>query len=254
MSNENLLELTQQASRLPAARILVVEDERPINDLLALRFRKAGYHVIQAFDGQTGVTLFAEARPDLVILDLMLPDIDGWNVLRRLRMLSLCPILILSARDQQQEEFRASGLSADGYITKPFDFAKLLARVEGLLKSSFGAIDPKRMLYKDPELTIDLWRRRVSVRGHLVDLSSTEYRLLLTFVDHYGQILSHEQLLDEVWGPSFQSVASLKTYVRYLRRKIERHPDDPELIRTCWGIGYRYEVPGFSPALQRLEE
>jgi len=225
------------------ATILVVEDDRPVNELLALRFRKAGYRVLQSFEGETGIALFAQFSPDLVILDLMLPTIDGWEVVRQLRQLSLVPIVMLTARNQERDEVRGLSLGADDYVTKPFNFAKLLARVEALLRrSSLGSIENNRMMYQDPVITIDLWRRQVSVRGHAIDLSPTEYRLLLTLVRYYGQVLSHEQLLLEVWGPNYDSVASVKAYVSYLRRKIERHPDDPELIHTCWGIGYRYEV------------
>jgi two-component system KDP operon response regulator KdpE len=152
---------------------------------------------------------------------------------------------MLTARNQERDEVRGLSLGADDYVTKPFNFAKLLARVEALLRrSSLGMAENSRMMYQDPIITIDLWRRQVSVRGHLVDLSPTEYRLLLTMVRYYGQVLSHEQLLLEVWGPNYDSVASVKAYISYLRRKIERYPDDPELIHTCWGIGYRYEVLG----------
>ena len=222
--------------------ILVIEDDKSVNDLIALRLAKRGYCVLQAENGLQGLDLLQAYPVDLVILDIMLPSIDGWETMRRIREFSLVPVLMLTALNREQHEVAGLSLGADDYVVKPFAFSRLEVRIQALLRrSSYGQAKPTEMMHRDDVLTIDLWRRTVSVRGHPVELSPTEYRLLLSLVRHGGQVVSHEQLLLEVWGGNYDSVASLKAYIGYLRRKIEANPSEPKLIHTSWGMGYRYE-------------
>jgi len=224
--------------------ILIVEDDRAVNDLLALRFRLHGYHVSQAFDGETALDLFSACSPDVILLDLMLPAMDGWQVLSQLRESSAVPVMMITGRNQERDELRGLSLGADDYVLKPFSFGRLLARVEALLRRSRYAVNENSEVYQDSALSIDLRRRVVSVHGRQVHLSPTEYHMLLAFIRAGTKVLSHDEILKEVWGPHYESVESVKSYVASLRRKIEIDPMEPQLIHTCWGIGYRYEVLG----------
>ena len=224
------------------ASILLVEDDRSVNDLLALRFRLQGYRVLQAFNGLSGLEMYANLHPDLVLLDLILPELDGWQVLKQLREHSSTPVLMMTGRNQERDELRGLSLGADDYVLKPFSFSKLLARVEALIRRSRYVIDEDARSYEDSVLSLDLARRQVCVRGEGIELSPTEYRLLVTLVQGHGRALSHEELLQEVWGPNYDSTDCLKVSVASLRRKIEADPHEPSLIHTCWGIGYRYEA------------
>ena len=241
----DLRQMTQGTNSSRTQTILIVEDDTSINGLLALRLGKAGYQTLQAFDAESGLQLFVQHQPELVVADLMLPKMNGWDFIRELRQVSLVPILVLTARNLERDELRGLALGADEYITKPFNFAKLLARIEALLRrSTSGGTGQSASMYQDSAVTIDYWRREVTVRGKPISLSPIEYKLLLTLVRHYGQVLTSEQLLAEVWGPGYEQIDSVKAYVSYLRRKIERDPERPELIRTAWGVGYSYEALG----------
>ena len=244
LSDENEAQRAGQRTKPSrTATILIVEDDRSINNLLALRLGNAGYRTIQAFDGETGLELIKQHRPELVTLDLMLPNMDGWQFIREVRQVSLVPILVLSARVSERDELRGLALGADEYVRKPFNFASLLARVDALLRRAPHADrEDSSSLYKDAAITIDYWQREVRVRGTVVQLSPTEYTLLLMLVRHYGQVLTVEKLLADVWGPEYKDVAIVKAYITTLRRKIERDPQNPELIHTTWGVGYRYEL------------
>lgn len=227
--------------------ILIIEDDRSVRDLLALRLTSSGYRILQAEDGWRGLDLLRAFPVDLVLLDIMLPSIDGWETMRRIRDFSLVPVLVLTARAQERDEVLGLSLGADDYVVKPFTFSRLKARIQAMLRrSSYGDNKNTDMIYRDKALTIDLWRRDVAVRAHRVELTPTEYRLLLSLVRHCGQVVGHDQLLMEVWGANYESVASLKAYVGYLRRKIEVNPSEPKLIHTSWGVGYRYEPPSDS--------
>jgi two-component system KDP operon response regulator KdpE len=227
--------------------LLIVEDDKAINDLLALRFRINGYHVLQAYDGETALDLFTQSTCDLVMLDLMLPGLDGWQVLGHIRETSAVPILMITGRNQERDELRGLSLGADDYVLKPFSFTRLLARVEALLRRSRYSSEQPIEVYEDAILKVDLRRRSVTVHGKPVHLSPTEYQLLLAFVRATNKVLSHEEILREVWGPNYDSVESVKSYVASLRRKIEIDPLSPQLIHTCWGIGYRYEPGAVQP-------
>ena len=226
-------------------KILVIDDEDDIRMLVEVRLQRAGYDVVTAPDGLEGVRVFYSARPDLVILDIAMPVMDGWQVLERLREVSNVPVLMLTAAAQERDKVKGLKSGADDYITKPFSREELLARVEAALRrSAVGLQEAEPNVYHDPELAIDFPRHEVVVRGEMVDLSPTEFRLLAVLTRHAGQVLSQDQLLDHVWGSEYaESIDVVRLYIGYLRRKIEREPGKPELIETVRGFGYRYRRP-----------
>ena len=226
--------------------ILVIEDEEDIGFLVSTQLRQAGYKTVIALDGREGLRRFYSDRPDLVILDVAMPEMDGWQVLERLREVSDVPVLMLTAASQKREKVRGLRGGADDYITKPFSGEELLARIEVVLRrSAVGLGEADSNIYHDSETAIDFPRHEVVVRGEKVDLSPTEFRLLAVLTRHSGQVLSQDQLLDQVWGSEYaESIDVVRLYIGYLRRKIERDPGKPKLIETVRGFGYRYRAPG----------
>jgi DNA-binding response OmpR family regulator len=224
------------------ARILVVDDEPDIRFLLAELLRRAGYDVVQAEDGRAGLRAVHESRPDLVLLDVSMPELDGWQTLERIRDLSDVPVMMLTARGEELERVRGLKAGADDYVTKPFGRQELVARVQALLRRSAGRRDEDEPdIYSDDVVTVDFAQRAVTYRGADVALTPLEYRLLCTFVRNPRQVLSREQLLELVWGDSHGvSPDQVKLYVGYLRRKLD--DDDPSRvpIETVRGFGYRY--------------
>ena len=227
-------------------KILVIDDEDDVRTLLEVRLQRAGYDVVTAPDGREGLRLFYGVRPDLVILDIAMPVMDGWQVLERLREVSDVPVLMLTAAAQEVDKVKGLKSGADDYITKPFSGEELLARIEAALRRSpIGPDDAGSNAYHDSETSIDFPRHEVVVRGETVDLSPTEFRLLAVLTRHAGQVLSQDQLLDQVWGSEYaESVDVVRLYIGYLRRKIERDSGRPKLIETVRGFGYRYRKPG----------
>ncbi|MBI4301455.1 MAG: response regulator transcription factor [Chloroflexi bacterium] len=226
------------------ARVLVVEDDADTGQLVRLRLEKAGYQVFGATDGLTGLREFFKQQPDLVILDILMPQMDGWEVCRRLRQVSDVPIIILTARGQESDEVRGLALGADDYISKPFGNQELIARVQAALRrAQMPAVGKNNQIYSDGIITIDYGRREVYVHGEPVELTPLEYRMLTSLIDYPEQVLTHEQLLDKVWGMDNSSSESVKICVNHLRRKIETDPANPELIVTVRGVGYRYRRP-----------
>ena len=226
----------------PKKNVLVVEDDEDVRTLVGTRLRRAGYNVIVAADGLEGLRLFYGNRPDLVLLDVAMPVMDGWQVLERLREVSNVPVLMLTAASEERDKVRGLRGGADDYITKPFAGEELLARVEAALRRA--AIQPEESAvndYRDAELTIDFLRHEVLVRGEAVNLSPTEFRLLGALTRSAGQVLSQDQLLDHVWGEEYaESLDVVRLYIGYLRRKIELDSRNPRLIETVRGFGYRY--------------
>ena len=224
------------------ARILVVDDEPDIRFLVAELLRRAGYDVVQAEDGRAGLRAVHESRPDLVLLDVSMPELDGWQTLERIRDLSDVPVVMLTARGEELERVRGLKAGADDYVTKPFGRQELVARVQALLRRSAGRRDDDEPdVYSDDVVTVDFAQRAVTYRGSDVALTPLEYRLLCTFVRNPRQVLSREQLLELVWGDSYGvSPDQVKLYVGYLRRKLDA--DDPSRvpIDTVRGFGYRY--------------
>ena len=224
--------------------ILVVDDDANLNRLVALRLEKAGFKVIGALSGHDGLREFFVQRPDLVVLDIMLPDIDGWEVCRRLRDMSDVPIIMLTAKVGERDELYGLSLGADDYVTKPFSAEKVVARVKAALWRARTPVQKdNQTLYSDGMVAVDFWRHEVHVRGKKVELTPLEYRLLTCLVRNAGQVLSREELLRQVWGAGYDDVSLVKLYVGYLRNKIERNPATPELILNLRGVGYYYQKP-----------
>ena len=227
-------------------RILVVDDDDDIRSLLRELLERAGYDVVDASDGRGGLQLLYEARPDLVILDVSMPELDGWQTLDRLRDLSDVPVLMLTARTAELEKVRALKAGADDYVTKPFGRQELLARTEALLRRSTAGRSEAPEAYADSVVTVDFGQRSVTVAGEAVALTPLEFRLLSAFVRHPAQVLSHDQLIELVWGDAAAATRDqVKLYVGYLRRKLGLAGEG--LIETLRGFGYRYRPVPLKP-------
>jgi two-component system KDP operon response regulator KdpE len=220
---------------------LVIDDEVQIRRLLRVVLESADYLVHEAETAAQGLTDAATRRPDVVLLDLGLPDSDGVNVLRRLREWSQVPVIVLSVRDDEEGKVAALDAGADDYVTKPFSSAELLARLRAAQRKTRPEEETSR--FKSGDLIVDLTARVVTRAGHEVKLTATEYALLRLFVRHAGRVLTHRQILREIWGPKSEEHRQyLRVYVTHLRQKIERDPAAPELVKTEPGIGYRFEL------------
>ena len=227
---------------MAGSRILVVDDDDDIRGLLRALLERAGHEVTDAPDGRAGLRELYAASPDLVILDVAMPGLDGWETLERIREVSDVPILMLTARDAELERVRGLKGGADDYVVKPFGRQELVARVDVLLRRprSGGAQDT----YADSRLSISFAQRAVRYDEREIALTRLEYRLLSAFVRHPNQVLSHDQIRELVWGDTMAtSRDEVKLYVGYLRRKLD--PDEPggTPIETVRGFGYRYKIP-----------
>src|SRR5436305_3330250 len=227
---------------MSAAKVLVVDDDEDIRSLLRVLLERAGAVVFEAPDGRDGLREFHAHRPDLVILDVSMPEIDGWQMLDRIRDMSEVPVLMLTARADELERVRGLQAGADDYVVKPFGRQELVARVQALLRrASRGAPKEESGTYGDAYLAVDWSQARVTVRDRDVKLTPLEFRLLSTFVRNPRQVLSRDQLLELVWGDAYGVAGDqVKLYVGYLRRKLD--PEQPESvpIETVRGFGYRY--------------
>jgi two-component system KDP operon response regulator KdpE len=218
---------------------LIIDDEVQIRRLLRVALEAAGYIVHEAESGQHGLNEAAMRRPDVILLDLGLPDMEGLAVLQRLREWSETPVLILSVRDGEEDKVSALDAGADDYVTKPFSTAELLARLRTAQRKSRPA--EELAIFTAGGLSVDLTARVVTRDRQEIKLTGTEYNLLRLFVRHAGRVLTHRQILREVWGPKSEEHRQyLRVYVTHLRAKIERDPANPTLIRTEPGIGYRF--------------
>jgi two-component system KDP operon response regulator KdpE len=224
---------------MKAAQVaVVIDDEKQIRRLLRLALEGAEHQVFEAETGQAGLDLLVHRRPDVVVLDLGLPDMPGITVLRRLREWTRVPVLILSVRDDPEEKVTALDAGADDYVTKPFDTAELLARVRVIQRRSL--VETGEPVFETGPLCVDLSARRVTLENVEVQLTPTEYALLRTLVQHAGKVVTHKQLLRTVWGEKAESQAQyLRVYITHLRKKLEPTTDLPRLIKTEVGIGYR---------------
>lgn len=224
-----------------AIRILVVDDEPPIRRLLRVGLSTEGYAVIEAADGAEAIARLAGDKPDVVILDLGLPDIDGHALLARWRDEGVVlPILILSSRSDEAGIVKALELGADDYVVKPFGVAELAARVRVALRHRLQ-VQGEQPVFKVGDLQVDLVKRIVRVAGEEISLSPREYDILRLLVQHAGKVLTHQHILRQVWGAA-GDVQYLRVYVRQLRQKIEASPDQPRYIITETGVGYRLKV------------
>jgi DNA-binding response OmpR family regulator len=220
-------------------RILVVDDDPDIRGLVRELLDRRGFAVNEAKDGQEALRVFFDPRPDLVVLDIGMPGLDGWKTLERIRELSDVPVVMLTAKATELEKTRGLRAGADDYVTKPFGRQELLARIEALLRRS-GRREAQPEVYNDAFVTIDFARRSVSVRGEPVELTPLEFRLLTVFVRHPNQVLTHEQLLELVWGDAHAAREQVKLYVGYLRKKLCPDAPDSVPIETRRGFGYAY--------------
>jgi DNA-binding response OmpR family regulator len=225
------------------SRILVIDDEADIRGLVRTVLERAGYEVSEAPDGRAGLRALHAAPPDLVILDVTMPELDGWATLERIRDLSDVPVLMLTARSAELERVRGLQAGADDYVAKPFGRQELAARVQALLRRSDARSDGQEA-YADALLMIDFAQRSVTIDGREVKLTPLEFKLLSTFVRHPNQVLSRDQLLELVWGDAYSvSREQVKLYVGYLRRKLDPAAPDTVPIETVRGFGYRYRRP-----------
>ncbi|MFJ7067633.1 response regulator [Streptomyces sp. NPDC101115] len=231
-------------------RVLVVEDEPPLVRALTINLQARAYEVDAAPDGTTALRLAAERRPDVVVLDLGLPDMDGIDVIKALRGWTRVPVVVLSARRTTHEKIEAFEAGADDYITKPFDMAELLARLRAAVRRSTGdgaagmltADEPASPTVTTEDFTVDLVAKKVRRAGQPVRLTPTEWHLLEILVRSPGRLVSQRQLLEEVWGPTFATRTNyLRVYMAQLRRKLEKDPSRPRYLITEPGMGYRFE-------------
>lgn len=219
-------------------RILVIDDEPQILRLLNVSLSVHGYEVYEANNAQEGLSKIIQAKPDLIILDLGLPDLDGIEVLTKVRESSKVPLVVLTAREHENDKVLAFDLGADDYVTKPFGMGELLARIRNALRHSSNAEDEETFRFGN--ITIDQENREVRVNGDRIKLTPTEYQLLTLLAQNKGRILTHHQLLSSIWGPHTDSNSHyLRIYVGQLRKKLEQDPSDPIHIITEPGVGYR---------------
>ena len=228
-----------------SARILLVDDEQPIQTLLSYPLRKEGYDVVQAADGQQALERFEEESFDLVILDLMLPRLDGLEVCRRLRSRSSVPIIMLTAKSEEIDKVVGLELGADDYITKPFSVREFSSRIKAALRRA----EMSRPVEPDPDeaplevldLRIDFPKRTVRVRGEEAQLTFVEFEILSVVARASGRVFTRDMLLSRIWGDSaFRDPRTIDVHIRHLREKLERDPKDPEYLFTVRGVGYRF--------------
>jgi DNA-binding response OmpR family regulator len=225
------------------ARVLVIDDDADIRALVAELLGRAGLSVDQAEDGRSGLRALHKTPPDLVVLDVSMPDLDGWQTLERIRDLSEVPVLMLTARGGELERVRGLKAGADDYVVKPFGRQELVARVQALLRRAASGTAVQQESYADERLTIDFAQRAVTFDDADVSLTPLEFRLLAAFVRHPRQVLSRDQLLELVWGDTHGvSGDQVKLYVGYLRRKLGQGDPASVPIETVRGFGYRYSA------------
>jgi two-component system KDP operon response regulator KdpE len=221
--------------------ILIIDDDLTLLDLLGQSLGKAGYRVLSASNGIDGLQMLYKNHADLVILDVMMPRMDGWETCTRIREISDVPIVMLTAKDDEADALQGFQCGVDDYVTKPFSFAELTARVKAVLqRTRKTSPEAQKKVYVFGDLVVDVDSSHVTVRGKPVSLTPTEFQLLLTLAENAGRILSHEQLLSQVWGPEYVGEPGyVKRYIWYLRQKIEEDPSSPEYILTERGFGYK---------------
>jgi DNA-binding response OmpR family regulator len=225
-----------------SARILLVDDEQSIQTLLSYPLRKDGYHVTSAIDGGEALQRFEEGRFDLVILDVMLPRLDGVEVCRQLRSRSQVPIIMLTAKGSETDKVAGLEVGADDYITKPFSMREFRSRVKAALRRSrMGVEPPADEAIESGELTIDFDRRLVTLREEEIKVTYVEFEILGALARSPGRVLSRETLLEHVWGDSeYRDPRTVDVHIRHLREKLEQEPKEPEFLFTVRGVGYRF--------------
>ncbi len=224
-------------------RILVVDDDKTLLRLMREALTKADFEVVTAANGIDALQELYAKQPDLILLDVMMPRMDGWETAERIRQVNRVPIIMLTAKDEESDKLKGFEQGVDDYVTKPFSFAEIVARVNAVLgRARQVPVDHKPKRYVSGNLVIDTDARRVTKAGKVIELTPTEYRLLATLAENGGRVLSHEQLLNKVWGYEYgEDTGYVKRYIWYLRRKIENDPRKPEHILTERGFGYLFQ-------------
>ncbi len=224
--------------------ILVIDDDKTLLRLVQEALNKARFQVILATNGIDGLQELYARQPDLVLLDVMMPRMDGWETLARLRQISRVPVIMLTAKDGEAEKLRGFTHGVDDYITKPFSFAELVARAQVVIRRAHeGQSVKKARRFVNGTLVIDIDAHRVTKAGKLVELTPTEFRLLQTLAENAGRVLTHEQLLESVWGyDAAEDTGYVKRYIWYLRHKLEDDPTNPQYILTERGFGYSFST------------
>lgn len=220
-------------------RILLVDDDLSLHALLGEYLTQQGYTMLHAYDGQVGLKLLFDERPDVMVLDIMMPKLDGWDTLQRIREMSDLPVILLTARDTEQDKLHGFGLGSDDYVTKPFSFAELTARIEAILKRASGN-SPASSMLKVGNLMLDPIHHRVTLDDEPMELTPTEFKLLKILMQEPGRVFTQEQLVTRVWGEEYaEEVGYIRRYIWHLRRKIEPDPDNPQYILNEHGVGYK---------------
>lgn len=223
--------------------ILAVDDEKRILQLITMNLELEGFRVISTTDGYQALEKVTRESPDLIILDIMMPGIDGYETLKKIREISSVPVIFLSVKSEEFDRVHGLDLGADDYITKPFSSRELASRIKAVLRrTDTKTLTARAKLTVDDELQIDFDQRKVIVRGKEIQLRPTEYRLLYQLVTNAGRLLTHETLLSRVWGPEYRDEDHyLRLYITYLRQKIEKEPKNPKYILSERGLGYRFK-------------
>lgn len=222
--------------------ILLVDDDPSLHRLLSQYLEQQGHHMIHAADGREGLRQLFEQRPDLIVLDVMMPKMDGWSTLERIREMSNLPVILLTAKDTEADKLRGFRLGGDDYVTKPFSFAELSARIEAVLKRSAGNSTQSSILQVGG-LILDPIRHLVTRDGQPIELTPTEFKLLEVFIRAPGQVFTQDQLVSKVWGDEYaDEVGYIRRYIWHLRQKIEPEPNDPTYLHNERGIGYKLEA------------
>ena len=222
--------------------VLVVDDEPRLVDVVRMNLEMEGYRVLGAFDGAEALEKLKQDLPDLVVLDVMMPEMDGFETLRRIREVSNLPVIMLTVRSEPADRIKGLEIGADDYLSKPFDPRELQSRIKALLRRTFAPSPARKTkIVVDRDLVIDFNKREVWVRGEKVTLRPTEYRLLYHLVNNAGRLMTHDTLLSKVWGHEYRDESQyVRLYITYLRQKLERDPAHPKYILTERGVGYRF--------------
>jgi two-component system KDP operon response regulator KdpE len=230
------------ADEFERRRILVVDDEERMVRFIRLNLEHDGFQVSEAFNGKEAIQKIRDVTPDLILLDVMMPDLDGFEVLETVREVSQVPVIMLTAKGEEDDRVRGLELGADDYVTKPFSPRELVSRVKAVLRRTEGATGSMHGLIEvDDRLKIDFDRREIWLEGKLVKLRPTEYRMLYHLVQNAGWVVTHDQLLTKVWGYEYRDEPHyVRLYINYLRQKLEETPSDPKYILTERGVGYRF--------------
>jgi len=227
-------------------KVLVIDDDPSLLSFLRISLKHEGFEVYTANNGREGLQCAYNIHPDLIILDVMMPDMDGWTTCQRLRNVCDTPIIMLSAKNEMPNIIKGLSLGADDYVSKPCNFEELKARIQAILRRA--NIPPNvqwRSIYEDGDLYIDLENGTVKKHNQMINLTNTESRLLLYMVSHKDRVIPHKELLTKIWGPQYaQEVSYLSVYIRYVRLKIEDDPSNPLYIRKRWGMGYYFTGKG----------